>query len=152
MVVSAWLAGLLHALNNNCCLLSDTYLYIFVNFSEGVTADVKGRMSTFEKNNITYLRVDSLLLDLNVKKPRLSVAKIFNNNKILSKFLLFFYELQSLIFLIFFLQLTLRISFWKRTDMKLSKQCSRNCRKNSAQNSLALQIPFWRMYQGISSF
>lgn len=51
---------------------------------DGVTADVKGRISTHEKPNGTFLRVDSLLLDLNVKRPKLSVAKIFNNNKILT--------------------------------------------------------------------
>lgn len=56
------------------------------NFTDGVTADVKGKISSVEKPNGTFLRVDSLFLDLNVKKPKLSVAKIFNNNKILSKF------------------------------------------------------------------
>lgn len=53
---------------------------------EGVTADIKGKISTFNKNDIQYLRVDSLFLDLSVKTPKLRVAKIFNNNKILSKF------------------------------------------------------------------
>jgi hypothetical protein len=52
-----------------------------------VTADVKGRISSHEKPNGTFLRVDALLLDLNVKRPKLSVAKIFNNNKILSEYL-----------------------------------------------------------------
>jgi hypothetical protein len=59
---------------------------IFYNFTDGVTADVKGRISSVEKPNGTFLRVDGLFLDLNVKKPKLSVAKIFNNNKILSEF------------------------------------------------------------------
>ncbi|CRK87802.1 CLUMA_CG001541, isoform A [Clunio marinus] len=52
---------------------------------EGVTANVKGKMSTREKPNGTFLHVDALLLDLNIKKPRLSVAKIFNNNRILTE-------------------------------------------------------------------
>lgn len=43
-------------------------------------------MSTREKPNGVFLHVDALLLDLNIKKPRLSVAKIFNNNRILSNF------------------------------------------------------------------
>lgn len=53
--------------------------------AEGVTANVKGKMSTREKPNGVFLHVDGLLLDLNIKKPRLSVAKIFNNNRILSE-------------------------------------------------------------------
>lgn len=53
--------------------------------TEGVTANVKGKMSTHEKPNGVYLHVDALQLDLNIKKPRLSVAKIFNNNRILSE-------------------------------------------------------------------
>jgi hypothetical protein len=51
---------------------------------DGVTADVKGRISTREKPNGIFLHVDGLQLDLNVKKPKLTVAKIFNNNKILT--------------------------------------------------------------------
>lgn len=43
-------------------------------------------MSTREKPNGVFLHVDALQLDLNIKKPRLSVAKIFNNNRILSEF------------------------------------------------------------------
>jgi hypothetical protein len=50
-----------------------------------VIADVKGRISTHEKPNGIFLHVDALQLDLNVKKPKLTVAKIFNNNKILSE-------------------------------------------------------------------
>ena len=33
----------------------------------------------------TFMHVDSLKLDLNVKKVRMSVSKVFNNNRILSK-------------------------------------------------------------------
>lgn len=59
---------------------------IFLVHADGVTADVKGRMSTVEKpKKGTFLKVENLFLDLNVKKPKLNVAKIFNNNKILSE-------------------------------------------------------------------
>jgi hypothetical protein len=54
--------------------------------AEGVTANVRGKMSTRDTAKGVFLHVDSLLLDLNIKKPRLSVAKIFNNNRILSEF------------------------------------------------------------------
>lgn len=42
-------------------------------------------MTTVEKPKGIFLRVENLFLDLNVKKPKLNVAKIFNNNKILSE-------------------------------------------------------------------
>lgn len=48
-------------------------------------ANIKGKMSTRDSNGQVYLHVDALLLDLNIKKPKLSVAKIFNNNRILSE-------------------------------------------------------------------
>ena len=43
-------------------------------------------MSTRQKAGAEYLHVDALNLVLNIKKVRLSVSKIFNNNRILSKF------------------------------------------------------------------
>uniref|UniRef100_A0A182VYY7 Uncharacterized protein n=1 Tax=Anopheles minimus TaxID=112268 RepID=A0A182VYY7_9DIPT len=52
---------------------------------EGVTADVKGLVSTNEKPTGTHLRVEKLDLNLSIKKPRLSVSKIFNNNRILTE-------------------------------------------------------------------
>lgn len=52
---------------------------------DGVTANVKGQVSTNEKPSGTHLRVDSLDLNLAIKKPRLSVSKIFNNNRILTE-------------------------------------------------------------------
>lgn len=64
---------------------SELIYWIFYLTTEGVTANVKGKMSTREKPNGVFLHVDALLLDLNIKKPRLSVAKIFNNNRILSE-------------------------------------------------------------------
>lgn len=52
---------------------------------EGVTADVRGRVSFSEKPSGTHMRVESLDLNLAIKKPRLSVSKIFNNNRILTE-------------------------------------------------------------------
>uniref|UniRef100_A0A2M4BYP3 Putative hemolymph juvenile hormone binding protein n=1 Tax=Anopheles marajoara TaxID=58244 RepID=A0A2M4BYP3_9DIPT len=52
---------------------------------DGVTADVKGLVSTSEKPTGMHLRVDKLDLNLSIKKPRLSVSKIFNNNRILTE-------------------------------------------------------------------
>uniref|UniRef100_A0A182QYS3 Hemolymph juvenile hormone binding protein n=1 Tax=Anopheles farauti TaxID=69004 RepID=A0A182QYS3_9DIPT len=52
---------------------------------DGVTADVKGLVSTNEKPSGTHLRVEKLDLNLSIKKPRLSVSKIFNNNRILTE-------------------------------------------------------------------
>jgi hypothetical protein len=56
---------------------------------DDVTANIKGVMSAKDKPNGTFLRVESLALDLNIKKVKLQVSKIFNNNKILSNFLIF---------------------------------------------------------------
>lgn len=49
-----------------------------------MTADVRGRVSFNEKPTGTHMRVETLDLNLAIKKPRLSVSKIFNNNRILS--------------------------------------------------------------------
>jgi hypothetical protein len=50
-----------------------------------VTSNVKGKISTREKPNGIFLHVDALQINMDIKKPRLSVAKIFNNNRILSE-------------------------------------------------------------------
>lgn len=52
---------------------------------DGVVADVKGQVSTTDKSGKTYLHVDSLAMELNVKKVRMHIAKVFKNNRILSK-------------------------------------------------------------------
>lgn len=52
---------------------------------DGVTATVRGKISTRQTDKGIFLNIDALNLDLNVKKPRLSVAKIFNNNRILGE-------------------------------------------------------------------
>lgn len=57
---------------------------VFISILDGVTADVKGRVSFNEKPTGTHMRVETLDLNLAIKKPRLSVSKIFNNNRILS--------------------------------------------------------------------
>lgn len=56
---------------------------------DGVVADVKGQVSTTTKPVGTFLHVDSLAMELNVKKVRMHIAKVFKNNRILSKFFFF---------------------------------------------------------------
>lgn len=53
---------------------------------DGVVADVKGQVSTTERDGKTFLHVDSLAMELNVKKVRMHIAKVFKNNRILSKY------------------------------------------------------------------
>lgn len=53
---------------------------------DGVVADLKGQVSTADRDEKTYLHVDSLALELNVKKVRMHIAKVFKNNRILSKY------------------------------------------------------------------
>lgn len=53
---------------------------------DGVIAEVKGQTSSTQKGGNTYLHVDSLVMDLNVKKVRMHIARVFKNNRILSKF------------------------------------------------------------------
>lgn len=55
---------------------------------DGVVADVKGHVSTITKSDGTHLHVDSLVMELNVKKVRMHIAKVFKNNRILSKFII----------------------------------------------------------------
>lgn len=52
---------------------------------DGVTADVKGEVSTNEQPTGTHLHVDSLTMELTVKKTRMHIAKVFKNNRILSE-------------------------------------------------------------------
>ncbi|EAT34432.1 AAEL013327-PA [Aedes aegypti] len=52
---------------------------------DGVIANVRGRVSFSEKPTGTHMRVENLDLNLAIKKPRLSVSKIFNNNRILTE-------------------------------------------------------------------
>lgn len=114
--------------------------------TEGVTANVKGKMSTRQTPNGVFLHVDSLLLDLNIKKPRLSVAKIFNNNRILSEWKSFPVESFHQFNTVKNLQPKPQISSWKRTDMRFWKPCSLNCRKSSVLNSQAFPMPCWTMF------
>lgn len=59
---------------------------------DGVVADIKGQVSTAERDGKTFLHVDSLAMELNVKKVRMHIAKVFKNNRILSKYLNLIYE------------------------------------------------------------
>lgn len=52
---------------------------------DDVTAVVKGTVSTRVKDGKTYLNVDNLDVVLDVKKVRMGVHKIFNNNRILTE-------------------------------------------------------------------
>ncbi|XP_055642404.1 uncharacterized protein LOC129779145 [Toxorhynchites rutilus septentrionalis] len=52
---------------------------------DGVSADVRGQVSFHEKPTGTHMRIEGLDLNLAIKKPRLAVSKIFNNNKILTE-------------------------------------------------------------------
>lgn len=46
---------------------------------------VQGTVSTSIKEGQNYLHVDKLYLDLDFKKVRMGVKKVFRNNRILSK-------------------------------------------------------------------
>lgn len=52
---------------------------------DGVIADIKGQVSTADRDGKTYLHVDSLAMELNVKKVRMHIAKVFKNSRILSE-------------------------------------------------------------------
>ncbi|CAO1422386.1 unnamed protein product [Diamesa tonsa] len=52
---------------------------------DGVTCLVSGHISTRQKPNGNFLHIDSLAIELNIKKVKLTVAKIFNNNRILTE-------------------------------------------------------------------
>lgn len=55
---------------------------------DGVVADIKGQVSTKDRDGKTFMRVESLAMELNVKKVRMHIAKVFKNNRILSKCLI----------------------------------------------------------------
>lgn len=50
---------------------------------------MKGVLAEEKKAEGTFLKVENLAIDLVIRKPRLSVSKIFNNNRILSMFFYF---------------------------------------------------------------
>lgn len=52
---------------------------------EDITATVQGTMSTNIKQGVKYLHVEKLYLDLDFRKVRMGVKKVFRNNRILSK-------------------------------------------------------------------
>lgn len=56
---------------------------MFFQFSEGVIADITGKVSSNEKAGRSYLHVDSLSLVLNVKDVNMNISGAFNNNRIL---------------------------------------------------------------------
>lgn len=71
-------------------LLVKYFLLILYDGTDGVTADLKGTISTEKRATGTHMHVDTLSLELNIKKVRMHIAKVFKNNRILSK--LTFYD------------------------------------------------------------
>lgn len=50
-----------------------------------MTADLRGTVSNEARATGTHMHVDSLTLELTIKKVRMHIAKVFKNNRILSK-------------------------------------------------------------------
>ncbi|XP_063224580.1 uncharacterized protein LOC134532149 [Bacillus rossius redtenbacheri] len=50
-----------------------------------IIADIKGTVSSSRKNDLDYLHVDTLGLNLNINTARMGVKKVFNNNRILTE-------------------------------------------------------------------
>lgn len=53
--------------------------------ADGVTADLKGTVSNEKRETGTHMHVDTLNLELTIKKVRMHIAKVFKNNRILSE-------------------------------------------------------------------
>jgi hypothetical protein len=51
-----------------------------------IIATVQGTISSNQRQGRDYLHVDTLDIDLNIKTVRMLVKKVFNNNRILSKY------------------------------------------------------------------
>lgn len=77
---------------------------------DGVIAKIRGHVSFDRRAEGTFMHVDALDLDLAVKKVRMNVSKIFNNSKLLSKYLHCLIFDHFLIFVAFNFQMTPRIS------------------------------------------
>lgn len=141
--------------------------------ADGVTANLRGKVSNRQTEKGIFLHVDALNLSLDVKKPRLSVAKIFNNNRILSelisgsrgetaeekvlpprKSIKNCFQKKKFLSLCSccVLQMKPRICSWERMDMKFWKLCSRNCRRSWAPNSLASETHCSKMFHEITSW
>lgn len=50
---------------------------------DDVTAIVKGKVSSSNKDGLKYLHVESLVVDLDIRKVKMAVKRIYNNNRIL---------------------------------------------------------------------
>lgn len=105
---------------------------------DGVVADLKGQVSTKDKEGKTFLHVDSLAMELNVKKVRMHIAKVFKNNRILSKYSNSIgrneFEMNSnfsTVFLrVFSLQPKQQISSCVKTALKYCELCNLNYKRN----------------------
>jgi hypothetical protein len=51
-----------------------------------ISATFQGTISSQQRAGKEYLHIDTLHLDLNIKTVRMLVKKVFNNNRILSKY------------------------------------------------------------------
>jgi hypothetical protein len=51
-----------------------------------IIATVQGTISSHQRQGRDYLHVDTLNIDLDIKTVRMLVKKVFNNNRILSKY------------------------------------------------------------------
>lgn len=51
-----------------------------------IIATVQGTISSHQRQGRDYLHVDTLNVDLDIKTVRMLVKKVFNNNRILSKY------------------------------------------------------------------
>jgi hypothetical protein len=51
-----------------------------------IIATVQGTISSQQRAGREYLHLDTLAIDLNIKTVRMLVKKVFNNNRILSKY------------------------------------------------------------------
>ncbi|KAJ8950519.1 hypothetical protein NQ318_015263, partial [Aromia moschata] len=78
---------------------------------EGLKAIVRGRTSVSEKDNLRYLHVDTLDMDIIVKRVHLAVKNIFKNNVILTQAInLFLRENGMEVFKVMLPQLTKKLS------------------------------------------
>ncbi|KAJ8916724.1 hypothetical protein NQ315_013928, partial [Exocentrus adspersus] len=78
---------------------------------EGLRATIKGRTSVNERDNLKYLHVDSLDVDIQVKNVHLAVSNIYRNNVILTQAInLFLRENGMEVFKIMLPQLTKKLS------------------------------------------
>lgn len=65
------------------CSSSQFVIYFCLTFLENVTAIVKGTVNVSKKNNLDFLHVDMLHVDIDVKNVGMAVRDVYRNNRIL---------------------------------------------------------------------